>query len=269
MKKILNILIVSILLVACSTVETADLGIKSKWIQVGSESFSGKESDGTIMVPIQLASDSNPEDLTVSFTVTSSDSEKFTIVPSGGTIVIPKGEFEAFIEITPIDNLDVNENININIDLNENEKYGLGLLGEGLESNKTVVTILDDDCPLDVTEFYGQYDALEDGQYEYVVTVSAGPVPGTLTLDNLYETGGTTVIELNNTDPSNPFITFRSREFSAVLQDDPTYGDLWATDPTAINSSFRTCDKFMDLVFRRCVSVGCYGGTVNVKLTKQ
>lgn len=259
------------LITACGDVENPDLGKDSKWIQFGAKSYSGNEGDGKIMVPIQLASIDNPDDLSVQFTFESSDNTKFNVVPADGNVTIPKGEFEAFVEITPVDNSDVNENLSIKLSLVENDKYKLGLAGEGLEQNSTTVTILDDDCPLDITQFYGTYLANEDGYCDgcYEVVVSAGPVPNTLTLSNLYETGGTTIIELDNSNPSSPLITYRSKEFDAALQVSSTYGNVWATTPSDNSSSFRTCDQYMDLYFRRCVSIGCFSGQVHIQLTKK
>lgn len=271
MKKIFYTLFAALILVACGDVETPDLGKKTKWIQFGAASYNGNEGDGTIMVPIQLAADSNPDDLTVNFTVTSDDDTKYTITPSDGVITIPEGEFEAFIEITPIDNASTNDNLDINLSLENNPTYSLGLVGQGLELNTTTVTILDDDCPLDLTEFYGTYAAKEAGYCDgcYDVTVSAGPVANTLTMSNLFDTGGTTIVELDNSDPSNPVITYRSREFNAALQVNSTFGNVWATTPSTNNSSFRTCDQFMQLFFRRCVSAGCFAGEVDIQLTKK
>lgn len=135
------------------------------------------------------------------------------------------------------------------------------------ESFKTSVD-LQAACPFDITTFYGSYDAVEDGQYEYVVEIMEGPVANTLLITNLYETGGETVIELSQ-DPTDPTIIFRSREFDAVLYVNATYGDLWATTLTPESSSYKSCDNSMFLDFKRCVGAGCFGGSVKVALTKQ
>jgi len=277
MKKILIFFFASLLVLSsCEDVVTPDLGLEgNQWIQFGKASYSGNEADGTIQIPVMLAADSNPADLEVNFTVLSASiPDGYTIEPANGIVTIPAGEFVAYVEITPVDNSGTNDNIVIKLGLNENMSYPLGLAGQELRLVETKVTILDDDCPLDLTEFYGTYVAKEYGYCDgcYEVTISAGPVAGTLLVSNLYETGGTTVIELDNSDPSRPFVKYRSKEFGAAFNVSATYGDVWATttaDPYV--STFRTCDQFMDLTYKQCVSVGCFSAAYNVhiELTKK
>ena len=121
-----------------------------------------------------------------------------------------------------------------------------------------------------MSSFEGTYLANEFGYCDgcYEVSITYDPNEDVLVLSNLYETGGTTYISLDNSDPNNPSVDFRSRELGGVLYVNSTYGDVWATNPAENMSSFRTCDQFMDLVFRRCVSAGCFQGTTRIQLTK-
>ncbi|PCI33779.1 MAG: hypothetical protein COB60_07305 [Flavobacteriaceae bacterium] len=261
------------ILSSCEEVQTPDLGTAGKqWLQFGATNFQGNEADGKILVTVQLAADTNPTDLSIDFSILeTSNTQGYTIEPSSGTIIIPAGELEAVIEITPIDNNATNDNISIKLALSENTSYPLGLLGEGLINHETTVTILDDDCTLDLSEFYGTYLANEDGYCDgcYEVVISEGPVEGTLLMANLYETGGTTVVELDNSDPSNPFIIYRSSEFGAVIQNHGTYGPGMATGSSDIpTSTFRTCDKYMDLYFKRCFDAGCFAYN-HIQLTRK
>ena len=258
---------------SCEDVTTPDLGStkESQWLQFGNEAISGTESGGDIIVPVQFAAGSNPDGLEVGFTVVASSPTGYTITPSNNKIIIAAGEFVSNIVITPIDNSYSNDNITFEITF-DNPSLPVGLAGQGLKNKETTVTILDDDCALVLEDFYGTYSAKEFGYCDgcYEVTVSAGPVAGTLLVSNLYETGGTTVIELDNTDPSDPFVKYRSVEFDAPLQVNDTYGNVWANAFTSTTkSTFRTCDKFMDLFFRMTVSIGSFAGEVHIQLTKK
>ncbi len=261
-----------IVIISCEEVTSPDLGVKGKqWIQFENSEISGNEGDGAILVPIQIAANENQTDVTISFSVLeSTTTEGYTISPSDGTVVISAGEFVGYIEVTPIDNAGTNDNIEIIFSIDNNSAdLPLGLAGEGLRLKQTTVVILDDDCPLDLTEFYGTYSAVEDNSYFYDVVISEGPAAGTLLLSNLFGTGGTSVIELDNSDPSNPFAIFRSYEFNAPLYVHSSYGNVWAsTGSDTPTSWFRVCDNFMNLYFKRCVSVGCFTGNTNVELTK-
>ena len=126
-------------------------------------------------------------------------------------------------------------------------------------------------CPFDITTFYGTYDASGDtgaGVADFTVEISEGPAENTLLVENLYNGGGTSVIELS-TDPTNPTIIYRSQEFDAPLYVHPSYGDLWTTTLTPETSSYKSCDNSLYLEYRRCVSIGCFGGTKVNTLTKQ
>lgn len=273
MKKIsiFSFLAAALFIVSCQDVETPDLGVDEQWLQFGEETYTVTENSASpIIVEVFYAADSNPDGVTVNYSVVSDNPDAYEISPSGGTIQIPAGEFKAEIVITPIDNAETDGNKNITITI-DNEDIPVGLVGEGLFNEETTVTITDDDCELDLESFEGTYLANEFGYCNgcYEVSITYDEENNVLVLSNLYETSGTTYIELDNSDPDNPSVDFRSRELGGVLQVDATYGDVWATNPTAGNlSSFRTCDQFLDLVFRRCVSAGCFAGNVQIQLTK-
>lgn len=171
-------------------------------------------------------------------------------------VTIPAGETSASIQI---------EVLSGNLDTEDPKTLVLRIESSSLtisESFKTSVEI-QAACPFDITGFYGTYDAAD-----YVVEVSEGPAENTLLVKNLYNTSGETVIELS-TDPTNPTIIYRSQEFDAPLYVHPSYGDLWATTLTPETSSYGSCDNSLYLEFRRCVSIGCFGGTKKAQLTKQ
>ena len=220
----------------------------------------------TYEIPITLIGGRNqPINQSVDVTVavssesTAQEGVEFNLVDN--TATIPAGEMTGSVTIEVIsDNLDPFDPKTLVLEITDSSALTIS------EDDQAAV-VLQAACELDVASFYGTYDALEDGAYEYVVTISEGPEPNTLLVENLYETGGETVIELNE-DPTNPFVTYRSKEFGAVLYVHPSYGDLWATTLTQGASAYNSCDNSMFLRFKRCVSIGCFGGSVGVALTK-
>ena len=269
MKKIFSLFILMVFLASCE--EEYNPYNPDGYVQFSTENLSVTENSTTPLVSkVLLGKDTNPNGVTVNFTVNASDPSRYKIEPEGGTITIPAGEFSSNIVITPIDNANSDGNASINLELLPGE-LPVGIAGEGRISNKQTILVTDDDCELDYSSFVGTYTANEIGYCDgcYEVNISYDEANQALVLSNLYETGGTTYISLDNSDPANPSVNFRSKEFDAPLQVSAQYGNVWATNPSDGNkSTFRTCDNFLDLVFRRCVSVGCFQGDVQIKLTK-
>jgi hypothetical protein len=139
---------------------------------------------------------------------------------------------------------------------------------EGVSETNTTTVKLQAACQLDLSSFVGTYTAEKSTGSVYNVEVTLGPVANTLNIENLDERGGNTVIELN-TDVTNPTIIYRSEEFNAYTYIHAAYGEVWATTLTPEASSYNSCDNSMSLEFRRCVSIGCFGGTRQIELTKQ
>lgn len=193
----------------------------------------------------------------VNITVTGSIAAANYSIP--GSVTIPANSNEATIIISITEN---------NLDQLNGETLSLAiegpngfLIGESLDLKINVF------CPFDISDFYGTYDVLEDDTYSYEVVASQGPVAGTLSLSNLYETGGTTIIGLDISDSS---VILRSVEFDAALYVSATYGNVWANafaDTTP--SSFNVCSKDMSIYFRRTVSVGSFAGETKCVLTKK
>lgn len=115
------------------------------------------ESDDTRMLTVQLGQGSNPDGVTVNFSVISDDPSKLDVSPSNGTIEIPAGEFTADIAITPIDNILVDGNTSVEIVLETSSDVPVGVGGEGRNLASTSFTIIDDDCPVDSQAFVGTF----------------------------------------------------------------------------------------------------------------
>jgi hypothetical protein len=193
----------------------------------------------------------------LAITVTSTiDASNYTI-PASVTIAANSNEATISVSITE-NNLDQINGETLSLAIEGPNGF---FIGESLDLKINVF------CPFDISDFYGTYDVLEDDTYTYEVVASQGPVAGTISLYNLYETSGTTIIGLDISDSS---VKLRSREFNAALYVHPTYGNVWANAfDTTTPSSFNVCSKDMSIYFRRTVSVGSFAGETKCVLTKK
>ena len=181
-------------------------------------------------------------------------------VPS--SVTIPANENKATISVQA---MDVTNTLIIEIE----EQSGV------YAAEDIVINILKV-CPFDINDFVGTYDAIEDGQYNYVVTVELG-TDNQLILKNLYETAGTTILNVDTTDPDNPEVSFPSFGNGGVLYVSGTYGNVYAVNPSTFGSygpaddtsSIDPCDSSMSLAFVRQVAAGIFSNIVKVELTKQ
>ncbi|WP_417443659.1 hypothetical protein [Joostella sp.] len=121
-------------------------------------------------------------------------------------------------------------------------------------------------CELDLSSFVGSYTATE-GSSTYTSEVTMGPEANSLNVTGLYGKDGNTIIKLSS-DPTDPTITYLSQEYDSALYVHSSYGNVWATTSSPELSSYNSCDNSMVLEFKRCVSIGCFGGTVKVSLVK-
>lgn len=102
---------------------------------------------------VLLGAGTNESGVTVNYTLTSDDNSRFTDM-GAGTVTIPAGEFSADIVIMPIDNVNTDGNLEIILELSDNNTLDVGIGGEGVNNNKQTITILDNDCPIDVSDAY-------------------------------------------------------------------------------------------------------------------
>lgn len=279
MKKIFSIFALAALFItSCSDVEEPNLGLKNQWLQFDKTDYTVSEGAGTtVKIPVLLAGSSNPNGLDVKFNVTSNSPTAYTISPSNGVLRIEPGKFVAYIEVTPINNDLIADDVVLDFTFGDNA-VSIGLAGENRENKTTKLTIIEDDCPFDVNEFVGTYEALEEGyvsggvQVYYDVVATLGTEPNTLVLKNLWDVGGTSTATLDFSNPASPRITFKSGEF---LYTNPTYGAAVIVDPKDLNtpdlstpSTFKTCSKEMDLYFYVAVSAGLFP-KAHITLTKK
>lgn len=162
MKKYISILFVSMLfMVSCGDEELIVFDTENGFIQFASPSASLQEGDESVVTTILLGSGTNDSGVTVNFTVTSSDPSRYNVTPSSGSLEIPAGEFSADIVIEPIDNLLVDGDEVITLELSTGSSVPVGIGGEGNEGVSRTITIIDDDCPVDINAFVGTYSVAE------------------------------------------------------------------------------------------------------------
>lgn len=133
------------------------------FLQVAEESLSVTEnSEDPVAITILYGNGTNPNGVTVNYTVTAADPSRFTLTPSTGSITIPAGEFSADLILDPVDNFDVDGDAEVVITLSTDSDVPVGIGGEGNFSTSTTITIIDNDCPIDIESFVGTYDVFEN-----------------------------------------------------------------------------------------------------------
>ncbi|TXJ93231.1 hypothetical protein [Flagellimonas pelagia] len=177
----LGILFVGFLLVtSCEKNEDPTIDFGEGYVQLNSTTGSIPEnSSSPIVTTVLLGNDgTNPNGVTVNFTVTSSDDSRFTVTPSNGTVEIPAGEFSADILVQPLDNLDADGDVEITIELSTSSDLPIGIAGQGLVATSRDIVITDNDCPTVYSSKYAVnvYAFDEEAPSHSVDLV---PVPGT------------------------------------------------------------------------------------------
>lgn len=138
---------------------------------------------------------------------------------------------------------------------------------------KTTIVIVDNDCPLVLEELVGTYTAKENNgnANPYEVTIGMNTNGDGLLISNLWNVGGSTSLNLDDSNPADIKLSFINGEY---LFTHSTYGDAGIYNSDAHSSTIKVCDKSFDLWFKVCVSAGCFGGGADganqrVQLTKK
>lgn len=152
------------------------------FVQIGSPAARnvGEASGQTINTVIQLGK-ANPNGQSVTISVVSDDPSRYTIVPQingTSTIQIPAGETSFTISVTPIDNFDNDGDVTVTFTLTDANTLPLGVGGEGNFRTQAAITIVDDDCAIEVSENYA-VTVLAFDEEAPSHTVALVPVAGT------------------------------------------------------------------------------------------
>lgn len=139
---------------------------------------------------------------------------------------------------------------------------------ETIAEDPTTSITLQAACKLDMNSFVGTYTAVNTRFTAPVIaTVTLGPEPNSLRILNA-DGVGSDIIILLSADVTNPTITYLSEKYDAYLANHATYGHIWATTIAPEKSTYTSCNNFMSLEFKRCVGIGCFGGSRIISLTK-
>lgn len=163
MKRIYLLALLSLgLLVSCEE-DLLVFDTETGFVQFASTAGSVEEAalGGPSVTNVLLGAGENASGVTINFTVTATDASRFTIEPSNGSLTIPAGEFSTDIVITPIDNVTVDGNMDVVLELTSGSSVPIGTAAEGREAVSKTVTIIDDDCPVDINAFIGTFNVAE------------------------------------------------------------------------------------------------------------
>jgi hypothetical protein len=142
------------------------------------------------------------------------------------------------------------------------------------ESNKTSI-VLQAVCALNLNNFVGNYTSTTSRlSGSRTATVALGPVPNSLIITNAEGYGNDTIIIVLSTDVTKPTITYgtggEDYQSNGIIYFNTTYGEnVFASTLTPEKSTYNSCDYSMNLEFKRCMSIGCFGGSRIVTLRKQ
>ncbi len=271
--KIFFVGILSLTMMSCLDQSITDYGDSPVLVQFEnlSDTYNFIQGDGSntteVEIPVALIGGKNqPLDKAVSLSVGVAQSSEakegvdFTFV-NGSDLTIPAGSLIAPLKISinkdaadPFDPKTLVLEIK-NADLNISEK-------------KSAEYVLQAVCNFNLDSFKGTYtvtDHINGGSYD--ATMEDGP-DGTLILNNVWNRGGQAALQFSD-DPVNPYITYRGEELGYVILVHDTYGDAWATDLSAIASTYNSCDNSMRIIFKLCVEAGCFGNEFDFSLVKK
>jgi len=286
MKKIIKIIcliaLVSVMW-SCEELENSQPYSGADYIRFDASSMTVTELSGTVKIPVLT---SRKGAFTASFTIASGDQSAvegthYTVV-TVGDLSFPEGVYSDTLEITVIDNLDADGTKSLEITLTpSDDSISLGFAGDVQGLGSLDFAIGDDDCPLDLAEFVGTYDVIEDGGADnYTAGVTLGNGPNTLVVDNFWGSGFVAEITFDNSDLANP------KTFMFAQDTGPNFGysEIWMTSrpddvsgcPTSAaaaghpDGTNSTCDKTFNLT--TVIYVPCLGNftsAVSFDFTKQ
>lgn len=160
--KLYTLLIMAVVMIAVSCSETETQAIlEDQFIAFSSSSATILEnSAGNVEVQILMAAPLQGSDVTVDYTleIASGSASDFTSSENSGSITIPAGEAVATIVITPIDNVfaDGDKVLNFTI-TGTSGSFTIGQPGPDALNASTTVVITDDDCPIDLSAYEGEW----------------------------------------------------------------------------------------------------------------
>lgn len=136
------------------------------------------ENSGAVVSIVAQLGAPQDTDTTVSFETTG-DASRFSL--SSSSVVIPAGETQGFITLTPTDDDDINGDIDITISLSASSDLPVGIGGNPLSDASKVITIVDDNVPCNnyvltfVTDRWGSKDIWDILDSNGTTVATGGP----------------------------------------------------------------------------------------------
>jgi len=163
MKKYISIIVLALVAFTSCEEDLLVYDTPAGFIQLSAETGTITEDTvDPIITQVLIGSGTNESGVTVNFTVTSSDPSRFTVTPSTGSVDIPAGEFSADIAVQVIDNIAADGDLDVVIELSSGNSLPLGIGGEGNFNTSRTITIIDNDCPVDINAFVGIFTVFEN-----------------------------------------------------------------------------------------------------------
>lgn len=163
---------------------------------VGNSSSRGEANEEAVSFPIKLMAPAQSQDVTVEILVsgTAVEGEDFELLTP--TVTIPAGEFFADVEVDLFDDFDEDGSKTIILEIGSVSGGLKSGLTDGSVGKKNTITIADNDCALDLSEFVGAYDVELDNAAAFVygagvlccleTNLQLGAEPGTLVDTDFY-----------------------------------------------------------------------------------
>lgn len=259
MKKVLFIIsAIFILLTGCEIDKVYD----GPWfVHLDKETASVVEANATTYLKVVMSGPkkgSQTVDFTISGTAVRGVDYDLNVV--GNTLTFPEGTGTQVVEITTIDNTDIEGNRTIEFEISSNSAgYKIGTPGpDGLFKSATI-TIIDNDCPFVPDDFIGEASSDDDGHTDVFTTTHVSTVGDvvTLSVDKIFQAqmlswwscyftaGGPVEIKLDYSDPANPTATIEPQWMGT----DNDGWDYWISQNHVSVGSFSTCDKTITLPY--------------------
>lgn len=215
--------VIALVSFSCEDITTPDLGRESQWLQFERAAYSVPEnSPEPGQIAVLYAAETNDSDIQVSFTYTASQADGYIVEPANGIVTIPAGEFMGYITVTPINDNTASGDITIDFSIEGNTGFNLGIAGEGVYNTTSTLTIVEDDCPIDLSEWVGIYSV--DEQFTSGVNAPFG-------LADFFGEIYQVELSVDTSDPSGTQV---------IINNSPGY-NIYFYDGTVM--SFLTCNQ--------------------------
>ncbi len=212
-----------ILLTCSACFDEYDATLDETFIYFESESLSIPEgNDSPLTITALLSGPLQPADVVINYTVTLGENTNdgdFEIEDSG-SLIIPANKATASITLTPIDDDETGEDKQVTIAFASNSaEINFGFPGPAANNSVVEVTINEDDCVFEISEFVGAFDVevtsastfgVSATSLTYTTSLRLGDDPNTLIDPGFWERGEVII----SIDPSTLEVTLPGQQFA-------------------------------------------------------